>query len=184
MAPTRTIKAKTIVADIRAGLSDSELMEKYALSATELARVVEKLTRAGRMRASEFEQSSGSADAHARQSGTRGSPRSYLRIPLDIMNLCDRVHRGLVTDISVRGFRTRGFVSHVGDQHTFVIRVGEIESEDIEVRATCTWCNAEGANKKLHEAGYRIDGVSETGVCEIKRIIRLLSIGDRNRRRG
>ncbi len=71
MSPTRTIKAKKIVADIRAGLSDTELMDKYALSDAELRRVVESLILAGRIRAVELEQRCGLADNDAHKSGTR-----------------------------------------------------------------------------------------------------------------
>jgi hypothetical protein len=185
MSATRTIKAKKIVADIRAGLSDTELMDKYGLSAQELRRVVERLRQAGRIRAVEFEQRSAGADNHGHKSGTRGISRSYLRIPLNITSLHDRAHRGLVTDLSVKGFRTRGMASRVGSQDTFLIHCSELtDAEDIEVRATCKWCHAEASEKNLHEAGYRIDGVSETGAFEIEKLIRLLSIGDRNRRRG
>ncbi len=111
--------------------------------------------------------------------------RSYLRIPLTITDRHDQATRGLVTDISVGGFRTRGIASRLGDRNTFLIHAGEItDADDIEVRATCKWCKAEAPEKNLHEAGYRIDGVSDEGASEIKKLIRLLSIGDRNRRRG
>jgi hypothetical protein len=185
MPVSRTIKAKEIVVDIRAGLSDSELMGKYGLSAAELRKVVESLTQAGRLRTVEVAQRDASPLGDGHKSGTRGLPRSYLRIPPEITDLQNQDNHGLVTDISVKGFRTRGMDCRVGDQKTFLIHCGGMtDTADIEVTATCQWRHAEATDKTLHEAGYRIDQVSERGLIDIQKLIRLLSIGDRNRRRG
>jgi hypothetical protein len=42
----RTIKAKALVRDVRAGLGDSQLMKKYQLSAKQLERVLRRLVEA------------------------------------------------------------------------------------------------------------------------------------------
>jgi hypothetical protein len=185
MGAKRTIKAKTMVADIRAGLSESELTAKYGLSITELKRIVESLAQAGRLRGSEVQEWRAASERSAGKSGTRELPRAYLRIPPEISDGQDRTNRGLVTDISIRGFRTRGVVARVGDLKIFRIHASDIaDTDDIDVIATCTWYSAKTSDRTLQEAGFRIDRVSDAGAMEIRKLIEHLSLGDRNRRRG
>ena len=185
MAEKRTIRAKEIVVDIRSGLSKPELKAKYTLSASELQKVVNSLIKAGRLRDSEVQEWHASSEASSTKSGTREMPRSYLRIPPEISDCQHVTSRGLVTDLSVRGFRTRGMASRVGGRHTFLIHASEIaDIQDIELNATCKWHKAQTSDITLHEAGFLIDTVSETGMVEIRKLIQFLSIGDRNRRRG
>ena len=48
--PSKKIDAKTILADIEAGMSDSALMEKYKLSAVGLESLLRKLHESGIIR--------------------------------------------------------------------------------------------------------------------------------------
>jgi len=48
--PSKKIDAKTILADIEAGMSDSALMEKYKLSAVGLESLLGKLRKTGIIR--------------------------------------------------------------------------------------------------------------------------------------
>ena len=52
----RKIKAKEIVADIRARVSDFEIMSKYGLSLEQLEKVLEALLEAGEIRGAEIEE--------------------------------------------------------------------------------------------------------------------------------
>lgn len=185
MGDKRIIKAKTVVSDIRAGLSESQLMAKYVLSAAELRQVVASLQRAGHLRDREIEEWHASSEASSGKSGTRELPRAYLRIPPEISDGQDACNRGLVTDISVGGFRTRGLAASVGERKIFLIHACEIaDTGDIRVHATCKWYKAESIDIHMQEAGFRIEAVSEAGAIEIRKLIQLLSIGDRNLRRG
>lgn len=185
MGEKRIIKAKTLVADIRAGLTESELLAKYDISAIELRHVVSSLRSKGHIRAREIAEWHASADESPGKSGTRELPRAYLRIPPEISDCQDALNRGLVTDISVGGFRTRGLTAGVGDRKAFLIHACDIaDTVAVQVKATCKWCKGEAAEANLREAGFSIDEVSESGVIEIQKLIQLLSIGDRNRRRG
>lgn len=52
--PKKTIKAKELVADIRAGMDDAGLMQKYGLSARGIIMALNRLIWAGLMSSSEF----------------------------------------------------------------------------------------------------------------------------------
>jgi hypothetical protein len=183
MPPIRTIKAKAIISDVRAGFSDSELMIKYGLSSEELQTVFRRLAQAGAIRWAELDERRTPTQDMSRLSGTRTTPRSYLRIPPTIIELEDQSNKGLLTDISQRGFRTRGIVSQIGVQKTFLILASE-SSGDIQIVATCKWKQGDSINTTQHESGHIIDHVSDTDMLNIHLLIGSLGLGDRNRRRG
>jgi len=54
--PKRQVKASEFLSDMRAGMDDSGLMYKYALSAHEILKVISKLIWAGFMSPTELEQ--------------------------------------------------------------------------------------------------------------------------------
>ncbi len=63
MATKRTIKAEEIVKDLRAGMTDSGLMEKHRLSAWGLQDLFDQLLRVGLIEQSELDQRMGSVDS-------------------------------------------------------------------------------------------------------------------------
>ena len=113
------IKAKEIVADIRARLSDFEIMSKYGLSSKQLEKVLEKLVEAGTIREDEIKERSLFFDDPANRLQTRRFPRIYLRVPLEIEDLNNSSNKGLLVDLSEDGFRTRGIAAVVGEEKLF-----------------------------------------------------------------
>ena len=59
-------------------------------------------------------------DDPANRLQTRRFPRIYLRIPLEIEDLNNSSNRGLLTDLSDDGFRTRGIAAVVGEEKDFL----------------------------------------------------------------
>jgi hypothetical protein len=184
MAKQRSIKAKRIVADIRARLTDFELTAKYELSSDELRKVLQILVQAGVIRPAEVDERGAWFDDPVNRNLTRAVPRHYLRIAPSIHDLDDPANKGLVSDISDHGFRVLGIAGKVGTEKRFVIHASVVaDVSDVEVRATCRWCNSDPSDGGLHEAGYRIDQVTKEGVNAIKKLIKVFSLGDRNVRR-
>ena len=179
----RRIKAKKVVADIRARLSDFELMDKYDLSPDELQRVLRCLTEAGVIRNAELDERGAWFDDPANRCVTRGVPRHYLRVAPSIHDSKNPAHKGYVTDLSEDGFRVRGINARIGEEKTLVIHASALcDVEDVEVTATCRWLKPDFSEKGLHESGYHIEQTTETGLAGIRRLIEVLSLGDRNLR--
>ncbi len=78
----RKIKAGKIVDDIRARVSDFELMSKYGLSLEQLEKVLRKLVEVGTIREDEIKERGPFFDNPDNLSTTRRLPRTYLRVPL------------------------------------------------------------------------------------------------------
>jgi hypothetical protein len=175
----RKIKAREIVADVRAGVSDFELMAKYELSVQELADILTKLVDAGRIRKAELEERNPFFDDPANRLQTRRFTRTYLRIPLDIKDVADPGRTGLVTDLSKDGFRTRGLVPAFGEEKEFLIGSSEV-SREIRIRATCVWGKASGRDSRAHEAGFKITHVSDEDLREISTIVGFLALRERD----
>ena len=72
----RKIKAKKIAADIRARMSDFELMSKYELSLEQVEEVLEKLVEAGTIREAEIKERSLFFDDPANRLKTRRFPEN------------------------------------------------------------------------------------------------------------
>ena len=179
LPPVRKIKAKKIVADLRARLSDFELMAKYQLSLHQLQQVIEKLVNSGRIRGAEIKERASFFDEPANRLETRRFPREYLRIPLEIQDLANSSKRGFVIDLSRDGFRTRGMPAAVGEEKGFVMHWSESQNT-IELRAKCVWVQQALNQTSLLEAGFKIVQVSDGDLSEMRRLIGLLSLGDRN----
>jgi hypothetical protein len=176
----RKIKAKKIVSDIRARVSDFELMSKYGLSLEELEEVLRKLVEAGTIREDEIKERGPFFDNPDNRSKTRRFPRTYLRVPLDIEDISNSANRGLITDISTAGFRTRGLDALIGEEKLFLVSLKEVRKREIRLLARCLWVKHDVDTKVYQEAGFKIVHISESDLAEIKRVAGLLSLGDRN----
>lgn len=176
----RKIKSKEIVADIRARVSDLELMSRYGLSLEQLEKVLEALLKAGEIRGAEIEERGSSFDKSASRSKTRRFPRIYLRVPLEIEDMNESANRGLLIDLSEDGLRTRGITAVVGEEKVFLVSLKEVRKRTVRLRATCVWAKQDADAKVLREAGFKIVHISESNLLELRRVAGLLGLGDRN----
>ncbi len=179
-ARLRKIKAKEIVADIRARLSDFEIMSKYGLSLEQLEKVLEGLLKAGEIRGAEIKERGPFFDDPANRPQTRRFPRIYLRVPLEIEDLNDSANKGLLIDLSEDGIRTRGIAAVVGEEKFFLVSLKEVRQRTVRLWATCIWAKQDVDAKVLQEAGFKIVHISESDLLEIRRVAGLLGLGDRN----
>ncbi len=176
----RKIKARKIVGDIRARVSDFELMSKYGLSMEQLEKALGKLVEAGKIREDEIKERGPFFDDPANRSKTRRFPRTYLRVPLEIEDLNNSSNKGLLIDLSDDGFRTRGIAVVVGQDKVFLVSLKDVRKTAVRLQATCLWAKQDVDAKVLREAGFKIVHISESDLLEIRRVAGLLSLGDRN----
>jgi hypothetical protein len=178
------INSKKIVSDIRARASDFELMSKYRLSQEQFDRLLVALVEAGRLRREELMERGAFFDDPANRSQTRRLARTYLWRPLVIEDLKDPSNKGLVSDLSVMGFRTRGIRADIGDKKTFAILSNEFKSgRAINLSAACRWFRKDGADRKLWVAGFQIIHVSDDDLKSIRKIIAHYSESGESRRK-
>jgi len=174
------IKSKEIVADIRARVSDFELMSRYGLSLKQLEKVLVKLVEAGEIRGAEIKERGSFFDNPAHRLQTRRFPRIYLRVPLEIEDLNDSDNKGLLIDLSEDGIRTRSIAAVVGEEKFFLVSLRDVRQRIVRLWATCIWAKRDADAKVLQEAGFKLVHISESDWLEIRRVAGLLGLGDRN----
>jgi hypothetical protein len=177
----RKIKAAEIVADIRARLTDFELMSKYNLSWERLQHVLKELVQGKAIRSAELEERSAYFDDPVNRKLTRASHRTYLRLPIPVEDVNESSTKGFITDLSETGFRTRGIVAKKGDGILFLIRAGGVsEVETFQLKATCKWAEKFDSDGMACEAGFAIVEISDKNLSNVRRLMQSLNFGNRN----
>ncbi len=175
------IKARDLAADIRARLSDFELMSQYGLSLNQLEYVIGQLVESGTIRKDEIEERGPFFDDPANRLKTRRFPRTYLRVPLEIEDVNNSANKCLLVDLSEEGFRVRGITSGVvGKEKTFLVYPNGVRGRTVRLSATCVWAKLDLDAGFSGEAGFKIISISDNDMLALKKAAKLLGLGDRN----
>ncbi len=176
MLEKRVIKAKDIINNIRAGMTNSELMEKYKLSPKGLQSIFRKLEAVKAIRFSELYGRCPSYDDTADVDQTRKELRHYIDVPLTVYGAAHPQIKGAAREISQTGLGTKGIRASVGETKTLVISPEKLFLIDpFAFDAVCRWTRREGANRE-HVAGFEIVAISEEGSARLRELIGRLSL--------
>jgi hypothetical protein len=182
MSAKRQIKVPEFLKDMRSGLDDTGLMERYGLSADDLKRVLRKLVEAKAVTAAELEKRSAVAPdypAPSMPSDFRVSRREMLDFPLPIYESDLPEVTGFVRDISDQGFGTKGIHAEVGETKIFVIPADKLfHLNPIEVEAVCRWTGKEGIFGEP-VAGFEVTRVLGGNLEDLQILVRSLPLEDR-----
>ena len=167
-----------MVKDIHAKMIDSELMEKYQLSAAELKTVLNHLVETKVLTRAEFHRrpilTDDSIDAEPR----RHLPRHRLAFLVSIYEADSPEVRGWVTDITDKGVGTAKIHATVGEVKPYVIVPRRLKDIDqITFKAECRWTSTEGPDQ-VPIAGFRITEISQDRLVQLRKFIRLITLGD------
>jgi len=171
MTERKTIKAKEIVADIRSGMSDQQLMSKYELSAEGLASVFNRLQESGTVKSSELLGRSFSHDDTANLGDLRKRPRHYFVLPLVIREAGDPRNTGEILDASEKGVAVKGMKARPGQTHRLVIDAWNVDGiRTLSFEAVCRWNRRDDHGS--HLAGFEITKISASDLTELRKLIR------------
>lgn len=176
MPPKRTIKAKEIVNDIRARMTDAELMAKYSLSAKGLESIFKKLLKVKAVTRKELYGRFPFLDDTVNLDNVRKIPRNFPAFPLPIYETANMHVEGSVRDITEKGLQVSGIEARPEETKEFVIRADEFQDiYPIVFQAVCRWTtNGAGTNGSV--AGFEITDLSAEGTREIRNLIRSLTL--------
>jgi hypothetical protein len=178
------IPATEIVNDIRNGMGDHELMEKYQLSVKGLKRLMQKLVEVKAIGHGELYEKSLSYRKLADRLDSRGSPRTRVRRPIQARHN-ETSQKGFVRDISENGVRVAGINATVGDVMTLRLPLRELEAtQPIEFEVVCRWSKIQGKRKEYVMCGFEITDISETARASFGELITLLQAEGRGSRRA
>ena len=165
-----------ILADIREGMSDSDLMKKYELSAEMLRHVSKKLLDVRAKKPAE----DGLATVIEEPPGLLAT-REFVRHEVDFELRVYETSRpeidGLVRDISEEGVSVVGIEANLGDVKALVILGDELgEFSSFEFEGYCRWCFVDEA-RGSHVTGFAISKISENDMKELRKLVRLIAVG-------
>jgi hypothetical protein len=172
------IHAAQMLADLKAGLSERELMNKYKLSPKRLQKLVEVLVKKNSKLHDELYRKSSVYRNITEYLASRRSKR--IRVPVAI-RVYDKAEsqRGFLRDLSTNGIRVAGIRSEVGQSKVLLMPLEEVaESEPLEFTAVCRWSKEKGINKKYPVSGFEIIEMSEDSRTRFLELIESLRFHD------
>ncbi len=172
MSRKRVIEAKDIVNDIRSGLSETKLMEKYNLSSRGLQSAFQKLIKGGIMMAEEiYGQYQAGADTVTVRN-MRSLPRYTLAVAVSIYDMVRPERPGRLRSITERGIGITGVEAKVGEVKSFVIPCRDyLETEQISLDAECRWMIAGETDQWV--GGFQITKISKEDLEHLRELINL-----------
>lgn len=173
----RIIQARDIVRDVRSGKTDTELMEKYGLSAKGLESAFSKLVSSGIMTVGEVYGERRSGQDTVIIDDVRELPRHYLSVTLPIYEPSHPERNGRIRDVTEKGVGITGIQARIGEVKSFVIGCRPfLDVDNIWLEAECVWMKAGKKSEDWH-GGFQVTKISLKDLKNLRELIQLLSLG-------
>ncbi|MDQ7785357.1 MAG: PilZ domain-containing protein [Desulfomonilaceae bacterium] len=173
--PERTVNAGEVIADLRSGMSMSDLMRKHDLSMRGLQGVVSILVDTGAIGRDEiYGELFREPDAEL-PDGFRQLHRFYIDFEIPIYVASRPEVQGRIRDITDDGIGTVGLKAEVDRIETLVVlgdALGDVAPFELEAR--CRWCERREDTGE-YASGFQITYVSDKNRAELTRLIGLLT---------
>jgi len=177
MSPSVSIKAKEIIADIRSGMNNRQLMDKYQISRTNLRYIFRMLLDANAIEQSELKPLVPILREESDIGNRRGVERCYVFISLPIHDVKNPRNKGRVVDITEKGLQISGIPANEGDIVEFVVSTDYFpDVSPFELEARCHWASTEEVGKLY--SGFEITSISKGDLGQLRKIIRTLTVLD------
>lgn len=171
----RQLTAGELLQEIRSGVSDFELMERYGLSSKGLEKAFRTLIKAGAIKEEELRSRSQSFYDTVFIESMREMPRYYLALTVEIYEATRPRNKGKLRDITEQGVGITGIPAKVGEVKTFVIPADKfIDVSRIVFDAECIWTEQEGPGGRV-AAGFRLASISEQALTDLKALVRAVA---------
>ena len=177
MSTKRKIKAIEIVSDIRLGMTNPQLMDKYKVSEANLSHIFKMLIDTHSIEQSELEQLLSPPPAKLDISNGIPVHEHYMFRRLPIHDIKNPINKGIIADISERNLTISGVSANAGDTMEFFVHTDYFaDVSPFAFEAQCQWASsAEDGN--LYSS-FDITSISKEGLNEIRRIVRALTVLD------
>jgi hypothetical protein len=177
-AVIQQVDGRDMVNDIRSGMTDSELMQKYGLSAEGLGFAFQTLADSKVISLQELYGTSPSAHDTVFVETMRELPKGHLAMAVEVCQSKRPEIRGKLSRLTEKGFAITGMAAKTGDIITFVIPAGDfIEAAPVVLEALCRWVEREGDTGEWL-AGFDITKISGNCLEDLRRLIQALPFLD------
>ncbi|MGO9568645.1 MAG: PilZ domain-containing protein [Desulfomonilaceae bacterium] len=176
MRRKRKISATQVVRDIRSGITQEELQDKYKIALHRVEKLFKRIVAANAVTESELaERYPSYKEAIA---GINPSRNRRVLLPFEfIVYDITTSSIGLVRDISETGLRVAGINCNVGGERTFQLPVDIfIKADPVLMVAKCQWVKVRGKTMIYATAGFEITDISDDDRMVLKTFVESLSI--------
>lgn len=168
----REIEAKDLIFDIRAGMTDSQLMEKYRLTYKGLKSALQKLLNVQAISPEELYERFPLYEVITADD-MRRLVRSPLPYPVPVFESSHPEPKGQVRNITEQGIGVKGIECRVGETKHFVVDATEFATvELVSFYAQCRWVKKKTSGEYV--AGFEITRISKESFHDLKKMIHLL----------
>lgn len=174
--PVREIVAQKILADIRAGMSRTRILEKYGLSRSTLEELVGVLVDVNAITREELFGDLYFQCDELTEVDRRSFQRHHVSFELPVYDVLNPDVQGQVSDMTEAGMGIIGIEADVDDVRTLVILgdpFGEIES--LEFEAICRWSRKPDPYGPVL-TGFQITLISSYNLTRLHKLIRLVDL--------
>ncbi len=170
----RRLSAKSIVNDIRSGMTTAELLEKYALSPPQLKTSFDVLVGSNAINPDELPNDISLKPETLEPPNQRDLERYFIDFELPIVEIGPPEIDGRVRDLTEKGVGTIGIPSRVDDIKRFLVLHDEfVLIEPFMFEAQCRWARNEPDGE--HYAGYLITSIGEKDLRDLRQLIHLVT---------
>lgn len=176
MASLHKIKGRDILNDIRSGMTDEELMEKYEMSSQALESAWGQLCSSGLISREDLLSRSTESAEGENTTATSRLPRDYLVVQVPIYDVGDPETKGVIRDLTEEGIGIIGIGARLDDVKTLVILTDNSRRVDkIVFGAKCRWVKKDSEDGYV--SGFRITNITKENLGKLRRLIQELNWG-------
>jgi hypothetical protein len=176
MGPKRQIPARSVVADIRAGMTNAQLMTKYRISSSALEKIFEKFLDANMITARDLDGRLLSPPQSVVHDSVRQESRCYTIMRLPITDLDNLDADCYVTDLTEKGLQIANLSTNVGERKNLLIQASEFaDVQPFSFEAECRWART-ATDTDPGVAGFEITRISEEGLHQLRELMQSATI--------
>jgi len=167
----------SILHDIRAGMGDVPIMEKYGLSPRLYSLILERLRGNRELSEEDLAGRIQLPEAEVSEPDRRDRRRAYLLYAIPVCSAYDPANQGLLNDISRTGFQVTGMNVEVDEIGSYVIRSDVLyRHRVITVDAICRWTARDSAGDTV--SGFEISTMDAQSQEDLGTLIQELSVSE------
>jgi uncharacterized protein (DUF433 family) len=171
------IRIREIVSDIKAGMTDPQLMTKYKIDRRALQSLFKKLLDLKAVSRDTLFGEMGLEYGTSLPANVREENRYVLDFDIPVYEVGLPETQGRVRDITEKGVGIRGLRHAVNDVKTLVV-LGDAFGvvAPFEFSAICRWSGMDD-REGTYAAGFQILDISENALQELRKLIKLITFG-------
>lgn len=175
----KKMDAPEIIRDIKKGLGDVPIMEKYELSPAEYMRILEKLRDLKAVEGHEVARRLTSGDRTTIGFEARRTRRCYLFFPVTACDVSRPEITGQVQDLAEKGFQVADMAARSGEIIEFTVRSDAPDHylQPFSLAAKCRWSRRDPSTG-MPVSGFEIVKISRSDMEELQKLIEFMTICD------